>query len=133
MSVVPKRTVKERKLTALGGPEVFAWGRSTGTATASLLNAEGAALDDLALQAFLGRVGLFSSGHVYEAEATRLLGVRVHHDRAVVDIAVLLEQTRNVGFSQTRVDAGDKQVGAGVDGALFIIIQGLAHRGSSGN
>jgi hypothetical protein len=46
--------------------------------------------------------------------------VRVQHDGAVLDIAVLLEKTRDVGLSQTRVDTSDEQVGAGVLSALLL-------------
>jgi hypothetical protein len=45
----------------------------------------------------------------------------VEHDRAVLDITVLLEQTRNVGFGQARVDTGDKQVGAAIKGTFLIL------------
>lgn len=68
------------KLTALGGSEVLARSRGTRTTATGLLDAEGAALDDLALEAFLGSIGLVGSGHVDEAKATGLLGVRVEHD-----------------------------------------------------
>lgn len=111
----------EVKLTSLGGSKVFAGGRGTGTATTGLLDAQGAALDDLALEAFLGSIGLLGSGHVDETKATRLLGMRVQHNGAVVDIAVLLEQARDVGLGQARVNAGDEQVGARVLGTFLIL------------
>lgn len=120
----------EHELTALGRSEVLAGGRSTGLATASLLDAQGAALDDLALQALFGSISLLSRDHVDKAEATRLLGVGIDHDRAVLDIAVLFEQTRDVGLRQTRVNTSDKQVGASVDGTLILIFHRLAWRSS---
>jgi hypothetical protein len=107
-------------LTTLGGPKVFARGRGTRAATTSLLNTKSAALDNLTLQTLLGSVGLFRSHHLDESEATRFLGVRVDHDRAVLDITVLLEKTRNVRLGQTRVDASDEEIGASVGGAFFI-------------
>jgi hypothetical protein len=109
----------------LGGSEVFAGSRSSGAATTSLFNAQSTALDNLTLETLLGSISLFGSDHLDEAEATRLLGVRVQHDRAVLDIAVLLEQTADIGLGQTRVDTSDEKVRARVDGTFFIIV-GLA-------
>jgi hypothetical protein len=57
--------------------------------------------------------------------------VGVQHDGAVVDITVLLEETRNIGLSQTGVNASDEEVGAGVDGALILFLNGLAGNRSS--
>jgi hypothetical protein len=114
------------RLTTLGRPKVFARSRSSGAATTSLLNAQSTALDNFTIQTLLGSISLLGSDHLDEAEATRLLGVRVDHDRAVLDIAVLLEQTGNIGLGQTRVDTSDEKVRAGVDGTFFIIVDGLA-------
>jgi hypothetical protein len=55
--------------------------------------------------------------------------VGVQHDRAVIDITVLLEETRNVGFGQAWVDASDEQVGAAIKGTflfLFLLQVSLA-------
>lgn len=109
-----------RGRTTLRRTEVFARGRGTRAAAARLLNAKGAALDHLTLETFLGSVGLLTSGHVDETETTRLLGVGVQHDGAVLDVTILLEQARNIGLGQTRVDTSHEQVGAGVLGALLI-------------
>lgn len=106
--------------TTLRRTKVFARRRGTRAAAARLLNAEGAALDHLTLETFLGSVGLLTSGHVDETEATRLLGVGVHHDGAVLDVAILLEKARNIGLGQTRVDTSHEQVGTSVLGALLI-------------
>jgi hypothetical protein len=57
--------------------------------------------------------------------------VGVQHDGAVVDITVLLEETRNIGLGQTRVNASDEEVGARVDGALILFLNGLAGNRSS--
>jgi hypothetical protein len=51
--------------------------------------------------------------------------VRVDHDGAVLHITVLLEQARDIGLGQARVDTRNEKVGASVDGALLIIIDGL--------
>lgn len=55
----------------------------------------------------------------------------VQHDGAVVDITVLLEETRNIGLGQTGMNASDEEVGAGVDGALILFLNGLAGNRSS--
>jgi hypothetical protein len=107
----------------LGRSKVFARGRSSGAATSGLLNAESTALDNLTLQALLGSISLLGSDHLDEAKATRFLSVRGHHDRAALDIAVLLEQTGDIGLGQTRVDTGDEKVRAGVNGTFFIIVR----------
>jgi hypothetical protein len=119
------------RLTTLGGTKVFAGCRSTGTGAASLLNAQGATLNDFALKSLLGSVSLFGSDHVHKAKSTRLLGVGVKHDRAVVNIAVLLKQTRDVGLGQTWVDASDKEVGTAVEGTFILLLDRLASQRSS--
>jgi hypothetical protein len=48
--------------------------------------------------------------------------VGVEHDGAAFDIAVLLEETRDITLGQTRMDAGDEQIRAAVDCAFFIDI-----------
>lgn len=45
----------------------------------------------------------------------------VDHDRAVLDIAVFLEQTRNIRLGQTGVDTSDEQVGSSVESTLLVI------------
>jgi hypothetical protein len=77
------------------------------------------------LQTLLGSISLLSSNHLDETETTRLLGVGVNHDGAVLNITVFLKKTGDIGFGQTGVDASDEEVGAGVLGAL-LIIEGLA-------
>lgn len=111
-------------LTSLGRAEVLAGGRGSGSGAASLLNAQSAALVDLALKTRLCSVGLLASDHVDETEATRLAGVRVAHDAASLDITVLLEQATDLLLSQTGVDAGNEKVGAGV-GSFFLVLTDL--------
>jgi hypothetical protein len=109
----------------LGRTKVLAGSRGTGTAATSLFDAESATFDHLALQTFLGGIGLLRRHHLDEAKPTGLLGVRVDHDGAVLHITVLLEQARDIGLGQARVDTRNEKVGASVDGALLIIIDGL--------
>jgi hypothetical protein len=78
-------------------------------------------LMNLTLKAFLGRVSLVGGDHLDESEAARLLGVRIAHDVALLNLAVLLKKTRHLFLSKRRVDAGDEQVGTRVTGALFIL------------
>ena len=106
-------------LASLGRAEVFAGGRSTRARATSLLNAQSAAFNDLALKALLGGISLLSSDHLDEAEATGLLGVGVKHDLALLDVAILLKEASNLLLGETRVDTGHKEVGSGVDGSII--------------
>ena len=72
------------------------------------------------MEALLGGVGLVRCDHLDEAEATRLLGVGVTHDLALLDLAVLLKEARNLLLGQTGMNAGDEQVRSGVDGTIII-------------
>lgn len=67
---------------------------------------------DLALETLFSCVGLVGGDHLDEAEAARLLGVRVAHDVALLDLAVLLEEARNLLLRERRVNTRDEQVGA---------------------
>jgi hypothetical protein len=62
------------------------------------------------LEALLGCVGLIGGDHLDETEAARLLGVRIAHDVALLDLAVLLEETRDLLLAKRRVDARDEEV-----------------------
>jgi hypothetical protein len=75
---------------------------------------------DFTLETLLGGVGLVGGNHLDEAEAARFLGVRVAHDVALLDLAVLLEQTCDLLLAQAGMDAGDKEVGALVAAAVCI-------------
>jgi hypothetical protein len=72
------------------------------------------------LKTFLGSISLLSSDHLHEAETTRLFGVGIKHDLALLDITVFLEEAGNFSLSETRVNAGDEQVGAWVDSAIIL-------------
>jgi hypothetical protein len=98
------------KLTSLGRTEVLARGRGTRASTSSLLNAQRATLNHLTLETFLSSLGLLRGDHLDEAEATRLLSMRVTHDLTLFDIAIFLEHLGNLGFGKTRVNAGDEKV-----------------------
>lgn len=79
---------------------------------------------NLALQTLLGGVSLVRRHHLDEAEAARLLGVRVAHDVALLDLAVLLKETCDLLLAERGVDAGDEQVGARV-AALVVLLPAL--------
>lgn len=106
--------------TSLWWAKVLARGRGAWARATSLLNAQGAALNNLALEALLGSIGLLSSDHLDEAEATRLLGVWVKHDLALLDLTVLLEEASDLGLGQAWVNAGDEQVRSRVHGAIVL-------------
>jgi len=48
--------------------------------------------------------------------------VGVLHDLALLYLSVLLKQTRDLILFKTRVDTGDKEVRAGVDGTIVIVL-----------
>lgn len=101
--------------TSLWWSEVFAWSWRAWASTTRLLDAQRAALVDLALQCFLGSICLFCRHHLHEAKATALAGVWVAHDVALLDLSVLLKQAGDLLFSEAWVDAGDEEVGSWVD------------------
>lgn len=106
------------ELTALGRAVVLARSGSTRAGTTRLLDAQGPALVDLTLETLLGSVGLVRGNHLDEAEAARLLRVRVAHDVALLNLTILLEQTCNLLLGQTGVDTGDEEIGARVAAAI---------------
>jgi hypothetical protein len=106
-------------LASLWWTKVFARGRCAWAGATSLLNAQGATLDDFALKTLLGSIGLLSSDHLHESEATRLLGMGVKHDLALLDVTIFLKQTSDFLLIETRVDAGNKKIGTWVDRAII--------------
>ena len=108
------------KLASLWWTKVFAWSGSARAGAASLLDAQGATFNDLTLKTFFGSVGLLSGNHLHETEATRLLGMGIKHDLALLDITVFLKETRNLALGETRMDAGNEQIGARVDSAIIL-------------
>lgn len=111
-------------LTSLWWSKVLAWGWGTWAGAASLLDAQGATLNDLTLKTLLGSVSLLAGDHLDESEATGLLGVWVKHDLALLDLTVLLEKTSDLGFGETWVDASNEQVRPWVDGAIVLTATG---------
>lgn len=111
-------------LASLRWTKVLARGWGTRSGTTSLLDAQGTALNDLALKTILGSIGLLSGHHLDEAKATRLLGMGIKHDLALLDITVFLEETSNLLLRKARVDTSDEEVGAWVD--CTIILRGTA-------
>jgi hypothetical protein len=91
-------------LASLRWTKVLAGSRSTRAGTTGLLDAQGSAFNDLTLKTLLGRISLLSGDHLDETESTGLLGVRVKHDLALLDVAVLLKETSNLLLGETRVD-----------------------------
>jgi hypothetical protein len=78
-------------------------------------------LVDFTLKTFLGGIGLLGGDHLDEAEAARLLGVGIAHNVSLLDLAVLLEETRDLLLGEGRVDACDEEVGALVAAALVVL------------
>jgi hypothetical protein len=109
------------KLTTLGGAVVLARRGGTGFGTAGLLNAQRPTLVDFTLETLLGGISLVRGDHLDETEAARLLCVRIAHNVALLDLAILLEQTRDLFLGERRVDAGDEEVGALVAALILLL------------
>jgi hypothetical protein len=107
-------------LASLGWTKVLARGWGTWAGTTSLLDAQGSTLNNLTLKTILGRISLLSSDHLNEAEATRLLGVGVKHDLALLDITVFLKETSDLLLRKARVNARDEEVGAWIDCTVIL-------------
>jgi hypothetical protein len=86
---------------------------------------------NLALQTLLGSVCLVRGNHLDETEATRLLGVRVAHDVALLDLTILLEQTCDLILGQRRVNASDEEVGALVAALFRLTVARLRRRATA--
>jgi hypothetical protein len=76
---------------------------------------------DFTLETLFGGIGLVGSDHLDETEAARLLCVGIAHDVALLDLAVLLEQARNLLLGERGVDAGDEEVGALVAALILLL------------
>lgn len=114
------------QLTSLGRAEVLAGGGSAGTSTTGHLDAKSSALNDLTLETILGSLSLLGSNHLDETETTGLASVGVLHDLALLNLAVLLEETGNLSLLESGVDASNEEVGAGVPGTILLTTLGLA-------
>jgi hypothetical protein len=123
VSVATATAAARRTVLTLGRAEVLARGRGSRAGAPRLLDAEGPALVDLALQSVLGRVRILGSNHLDETEATALAGVWVTHNVALLDSAVLLEKDSNLLLGEARVDTSDEEVGA------FVHVAGVAAAG----
>ena len=112
--------------TSLWGTEIFAWCRRARSCTSSFFDAESTAFDDFTLETIFGGIGFFSSHHLDETKATRLLGVWIFHDRAPLHVAILLEEPRDLSFRQTRMYPRDEEVGARIDSGPFTVVTAAA-------
>jgi hypothetical protein len=116
--VIPRTRISLRRA------EVFARGWGSGAGTTSLLNAQSPTINFLALEAFLGSFGLVRSNHLDKPKATGFFRMGIAHDLALLDITIFLEHFRNLGFCQSRMNAGYKEVWARVDCAIVILMLG---------
>lgn len=69
---------------------------------------------ELALKSFAGSVSLLRSDHLDKSEPAGISSVRITHNIALLDFAVLLEQVGDVSFSEAGMNAGDEEIGAWV-------------------
>jgi len=86
---------------------------------------------DFALKTFLGGISHVRRHHLNEAEATGLPSVRVAHDIALLDVAILLEQTSDLVLSKARMDSGDEEVRAGVARVVVLTLLARLRRWSA--
>ncbi len=107
-------------LASLWWTKVLARGWGTWAGTTSLLDAQGSTLNNLTLKTILSGIGLLSSDHLDEAEATRLFGVGIKHDLTLLDITVFLKETSDLLLGKARVNASDEEVGAWVDSTIIL-------------
>jgi hypothetical protein len=76
----------------------------------------------MTLKGIASGVGLVRSHHLDESEAARVARVRIAHNLALLYVSILFKHGGYVSFGQTRVDAGDEKVGAGVL-AFFLVVR----------
>jgi hypothetical protein len=107
--------------TTLGRTIVLSGGRSSRPRAAGDLYGKSSALVVLTLQAAHGSVSLVGGAHLDEAKASRVLGMGVPHDLALLDDAVDSKQILEVLVADAGMDACHEQVGAGVAGVFAII------------
>jgi len=72
------------------------------------------------LKSLLGSIGLVSSDHLDESKATGLLGMRIKHNLALLDITIFFKEASHFGFRQTWVNSSHEEVGAWVDGTIIL-------------
>jgi hypothetical protein len=107
-------------LASLRWTKVFARSWSTWARTTSLLDAQSSAFNNLTLKSLLCGISLLSGDHLDETKATRLLGMGVKHDLALLDITVFLEETGDFLFGEARVNTSDEKVGSMVDRTIIL-------------
>jgi hypothetical protein len=76
---------------------------------------------DFTLKTLFGRISLLRGNHLDEAEAARLLCVGVAHNVALLNLAVLFEETRDLFLGKRGVNARDEEVGALVAALIFLV------------
>lgn len=107
-------------LTTLGRAKIFPRSRRSGSTATGFLDAQSATFNNFTLETFLRCISLVGSDHFDKPKATGLFSMRIVHDRAVFNVSVFLEQTRNVGFRESWRNASDKQIRSSIDSTLFI-------------
>src|SRR5262249_45680642 len=93
---------------------VLARGGCARAATAGLFNAQRAGFVHLTLETFTSGISSLGGDHLDEPKATRVTRGAVGPDVALLDLSIFLEKTSHVNFSETRVNAGDEEVGSRV-------------------
>ena len=109
---------------------VFARCRLSAPTAACLFNKDSLAFNLGATETVARGVSLVNRDHLDKAEATRLLGVRVHHNFAFFYVAILLEETLYCFIAEGGAKASDEKVGSRVKGALVLSFRRGLLRGS---
>lgn len=110
---------------------IFAWGGRARTISASLLDAQCAALEIGAVELSNGCFGLLGGSKFDEAKATRVVRVRIAHDVSILDLSKLFESMDELVIANARGNASDEEVGARILGARVGDIASRVLRGST--
>lgn len=109
------------ELTSLRRTKVLSRSRGTGASATSLLDAQSASFYDFTLQTIFSCISLVGSNHLDEAEPSRLLGMGILHDLALLDLAVFLEEAGDFRLGEAGMNSGNEEVGTRVNGAIFVL------------
>lgn len=76
---------------------------------------------DFALETLLCCISLLGSDHFDKTKTARVLGVRVAHDVALFNLAILFKEARDFLFGERGVNACYKEVGARVTAVVILV------------
>jgi hypothetical protein len=71
------------------------------------------------LETFTSGISSIGGDHLNEPKATRVTRVRIAHDVTLLNLSIFLEKTSHVNFGETRVNAGDEEVGSRIGSEII--------------